>query len=84
MQDQSQQQSLRTTWEALAEPGAYVDDVFGELFRVPAEALVTGASPIIQRVTNKPHQLVRVSEDPYCPIMKARSIAADLNIQPNF
>ncbi|HEY3940935.1 MAG TPA: hypothetical protein VGL60_00500 [Acidimicrobiales bacterium] len=84
IQPQHRSALLQTTWEELREPGAYVEEGSGDLFRVPQEALVTGASPIIARVSNGASRLVRVSENPAVPLMKARMVAADHNIEPNF
>lgn len=84
IQPQHTSSLLQTTWEDLREPGAYVEEGSGDLFRVPQEALITGASPIIARVSNGASRLVRVSENPAVPLMKARMVAADHNIEPNF
>ena len=54
---------MQTTWEELTQPGAYVEEVTGDLFRVPREAL-HGASPIITKVSNGEPRLVRVSDNP--------------------
>lgn len=84
IQPQHRSALLQTTWEELREPGAYVEEGTGDLFRVPQEALITGASPIIARVSNGASRLVRVSENPAVPLVKARMVAADHNIEPNF
>src|SRR5437667_10444644 len=34
-------------WESVNEPGAYVEKGSGDLYRIPKEALVPGASPAI-------------------------------------
>lgn len=52
---------MQTTWEELNQPGAYVEDGTDDLFRVPQEALVRGASPIITKV-NKWRQPTRARE----------------------
>jgi hypothetical protein len=84
IQPQHRSALLQTTWEDLREPGAYVEEGSGNLFRVPQEALITGASPIIARVSNGASRLVRVSDNPAVPLVKARMVAADHNIEPNF
>jgi hypothetical protein len=84
IQPQHRSALLQTTWEDLREPGAYVEEGSGNLFRVPQEALITGASPIIARVSNGASRLVRVSENPAVPLVKARMVAADHTIEPNF
>ena len=49
IQPQHRSSLTQTTWEELSQPGAYVEEGTGDLFRVPQEALVQGASPIITR-----------------------------------
>ena len=49
---QSAQAPRRSTfpeinWESISEPGAYVERGSGDLYRVPKEALIPGASPCI-------------------------------------
>ena len=84
IQPQRRSSLTQTTWEELNQPGAYVEEGSGDLFRVPQEALVQGASPIITRVSNGASRLVRVSDNPAVPLLKARMVAADHNIEPNF
>ena len=84
IQPQQRSSLMHTTWEELTQPGAYVEEGSGDLFRVPQEALVQGASPIISKVSNGASRLVRVSDNPAVPLLKARMIAADHNIEPNF
>ena len=36
-----------TNWEDVQEPGAYVEEGSGDLYRIPKEALIDGGSPII-------------------------------------
>lgn len=81
---QLQSRLQETTWEGLSEPGAYVDVQTGSLFRVPPEALVRGCSPIISRTSSQTSRLVKVSDNPAVPLLAARNIAADHNIEPNF
>ena len=37
------------SWEELGEPGTYVEKGSGDLYRVPKEALIPGASPVIRK-----------------------------------
>ena len=37
------------SWHDLSEPGAYVERGTGDLYRVPKEALIPGASPMIRK-----------------------------------
>jgi hypothetical protein len=84
IQPQHRSSLPQTTWEDLHEPGAYVEEGTGDLYRIPQEALVTGASPMITKVSNGASRLVRVSDNPAVPLLKARMVAADHNIEPNF
>jgi hypothetical protein len=72
------------SWEGLETPGFYVSRTTGNGYRVPAEALIKGASPIIEQVSSQPSRLVKLSDNPYILLMKARTLAANYNIEPNF
>lgn len=80
---------LRTTlplvaWEDLIEPGAYVEAGTGDLYRIPQEALVSGASPIIKKESRGASRLLQVSRNPFCTTLHARMAAAEHNVEPNF
>jgi len=72
------------SWDALEAPGFYVSRATGNGYRVPAEALIKGASPVIEQVSTRPSRLVRLSDNPFIPLIKARNLAANYNIEPNF
>ena len=74
----------QTTWEELSQPGAYIEEGTGALYRVPQEALMGGASPVINRVQNNEPVLFKISDDPWVTKFQARQIAANNDIQPNF
>lgn len=78
------QQLRQTTWEELDEEGAYVEEGTGALYRVPAQALQGGESPVIGRVQKQEPVLFQVSTDPNITLSRARMIAANNDIQPNF
>jgi hypothetical protein len=71
-------------WDQVNEPGTYVDVRTGDLFRIPREGLVTGASPVVMRESAAPVVLRQLSDDPFLPTLKARLLCAQHNIQPNF
>lgn len=71
-------------WEDVTEPGCYVDEASGDLYRVPKEALVTGGSPIVMRESSGASRLRQLSKDPFMPTLKARLLCAQHNIEPNF
>ena len=72
----------RSCWNEINTPGAYVDTETGDLYRIPQEALLPGASPVIH--TTQKSLFARVSEDPNLLISEARRICADNDIQPGF
>ena len=86
---QSAQATRRSTfpeinWESISEPGAYVERGSGDLYRVPKEALVPGASPSVIKESQGASVLMKVSDDPFVTTFKARLLAAQHNIEPNF
>lgn len=81
----SQRSALQqTSWEEITSPGAYVDIGSGDLFRVPQEALMGGASPLIRKQSLGASRLVKVSDDPYVKTMEARMLCAEHNVSVNF
>ena len=72
------------SWEGLSEPGAYVEKGSGDLYRIPKEALIPGASPIIHKESMGASRLVQVSRNPFVTTLEARLICAQHNISPNF
>lgn len=76
--------SLRVAFADLNEPGAYVDERSGALFRVPDDALTTGRSPLIEIVSEQPTMLTKLSDNAWIPISKARQLAADADMTVAF
>jgi|GEM_PF-801494 len=86
---QSAQSSRRyalqeVTWEAINDPGAYVERGSGDLYRFPKESLIPGASPAIVKESRGASVLVKLSDDPFITTFKARLLCAQHNIEPNF
>src|SRR5205823_12757674 len=75
---------LETNWESINEPGAYVERGSGDLYRIPKEALIPGASPSIVKESRSASVLVRLSEDPFLTTFKARLLCSQNNIEANF
>lgn len=71
-------------WETINEPGAYIERGSGDLYRFPKESLIPGASPSIVKESRGASVLVKLSEDPFITTFKARLLAAQHNIEPNF
>jgi hypothetical protein len=72
------------SWENITEPGAYVEIGSGDLYRIPKEALMPGASPVIKKQSTGASRLVQVSKDPFVTTLQARLLCAEHNIQSNF
>ena len=72
------------SWEDLNEAGAYVERGSGDLYRVPKEALIPGASPIIHKESLGASRLVQISRNPLVTTLEARLRCAQHNIEPNF
>jgi hypothetical protein len=72
------------SWHDLSGAGAYVERGSGDLYRVPKEALIPGASPMIRKESLGASRLVQVSKNPFVTTLEARLIACEHNIQPNF
>lgn len=73
-----------TTWESINEPGAYVEQGSGDLYRIPKEALIPGASPAIVKESRGASVLLKLSDDPFITTFKARLMCAQHNIEANF
>ena len=73
-----------TTWEDLSEAGAYVERGSGDLYRIPKEALIPGASPIIHKESLGASRLVQINKNPFVTSLEARLRCAQHNIEPNF
>ena len=72
------------TWDSVSEAGAYVERGSGDLYRIPKEALIPGASPIIHKESRGASRLVQVSKNPFVTSLEARLRCAQHNIEPNF
>ncbi len=76
---------LECSWEDVNQPGAYVERGSGDLFRIPKEALLgKGALQSIVKESRGASRLVMISPDPYIITGRARMLAAEHNIPPNF
>jgi hypothetical protein len=83
-QAQQRRSLFETTWEELTHAGAYVEEGTGDLYRVPEEAFLQGNTPAISKVSKQNRRLIQVSDNYAVPINRARMVAANHNIEPNF
>ena len=81
---QHQQTLQQLSWEDISEPGAYVEISTGNLYRIPQEALLKGASPLIRNECAVSSPFVQLSKNPFVLAFEARMLCAENNIQPNF
>ena len=81
---QQRHRLLEVSWQDLNEPGAYVEAGTGDLYRIPKEALMQGASPQIRKESNGASRLVQISKNPFVTTLEARMVCAEHNIVPNF
>jgi len=84
IEPERRQSLMEVSWENIPEAGAYVERGSGDLYRVPKEALVPGASPIIHKESRGASRLVQVSKNPFVTTLQARMVCAAHNIEPNF
>jgi hypothetical protein len=69
--------------DVLEVPGFYVSRATENGYR-PAEALIKGASPVIEQVSAQPPRPVKLSDNPCIPLIEARNLAANQDTKPNF
>ncbi len=80
----SRRRLAEVSWQQIHQAGAYVELGTGDLYRVPKEALLEGASPLIRKESAGGSNLMQVSVNPFITTLEARLICAEHNIQPNF
>ncbi len=70
----------------ISEPGTYVMKKPGgnALLRIPPSALAEGHSPLLNIELSGGCSCVKLAEDPYLPISKARELAANMDIAVDF
>jgi|GEM_PF-2398498 len=80
----STQRNRKVPFSEIADPGTYISNETGNLFRVPEDALVVGRSPLVEIVSKGGTMMTQLSGDPWLPISKARQLAADADLSINF
>ena len=79
----NQKNSVCVPFDNIQSPGAYVSQQ-GDLFRVPAEALAEGRSPVINWTTHNSNLVTLITDDPWAPVSKIRQLAANADMKVNF
>jgi len=80
---QCQKPTARVRFDHVSEPGCYVEQTTGSLFRIPRDAASVGC-PRLEIVSSEGPLLAKISDDPWLPISRARQLAADANLTVNF
>lgn len=80
----TQNRLTRVPFSDISEPGVYVNQQTGALFRVPEDAIAPGHSPLIEIVCNSSNMVTKLNDDPWLPISKARQLAADADLAVDF
>ena len=75
---------LTIQFNEISEPGAYYNHDTGSLYRVPAEILSLGHSPLLNIVTLDENFVTKVSDNPWVPLSKARQICCNMDFAVNF
>lgn len=55
-----------------------------DLYRLPIESLMQGASPLVRKESAGASRLVKISDNPYVTNFEARMMCAEHNVAPNF
>ena len=84
IEGQHRQTLPEVDWRDVQDPGCYVDEASGDLYRIPREALISGASPMVVRESAGASRLRQLGRDPFMPTIQARLLCAQHNIRPNF
>lgn len=71
-------------YDSINSPGAYVFEQTGHLLRVPEDSIKPGRSPLMQIDSKEPLRVVKISNNPFITATKARMIASQHDISPNW
>jgi hypothetical protein len=82
--NQPAQENAEVPFEAVTTPGCYVSRSTGNLYRIPAEALAFGGSPLLHTAFQAGSTVTKIAEDPWVPINRARQLCADADVHPSF
>lgn len=74
----------RVEFSEIHAPGVYVMERGGLLVRVPPNGMAEARNPLISVCGDGPVWMWRLSEDPWLPLHKARSIAANHDLTVAF
>ncbi len=75
---------ITVPFNELSEPGAYYCNHTGWLYRIPNDCLTLGHSPVMNICSLDKCLVTKVSEDPWVPVNKARTICCNWDFAVNF
>lgn len=76
--------NVTVAFNDITEPGAYYFHPTGWLYRVPADGLSQGHSPLMNICSIEECFATKISEDPWVPLNKAREICSNWDFSVNF
>jgi hypothetical protein len=71
-------------FDQINEPGCYICQWSGHLLRVPPDGVAPGRSPLVNMIGFDPLYVIKISDNPYIPVTKARMLAANFDLGVNF
>jgi hypothetical protein len=74
----------RVPFDGINDPGCYICEWTGHMMRVPPDGVAPGRSPLLNIVGREPLFVIKISDNPYIPVTKARMLAANFDVAVNF
>ena len=71
-------------FDSISEPGCYVCNWSGHLLRVPEDGVAPGRSPLIHINGREPLYVTKISDNPWIPLTKAKTLACNFDCHVNF
>ena len=81
---QSQSFGAQIPFESISEPGCYVCNWSGHLLRVPEDGVAPGRSPLVNISGSETLYVTKISDNPWIPVTKARTLGANVDCHVNF
>ena len=76
--------NVTVSFNDITEPGAYYFHPTGWLYRVPADVLALGHSPLMNICSVEECFATKICDDPWVPVNKAREICSNWDFYVNF
>lgn len=79
-----QAMGVRMPYDSIWQPGCYVCNWSGHLLRVPGDQMSQSWTTMPNVVGAEPLFVTRISDDPFIPLSKAKTLASNLDLPVNF